>query len=301
MADTLHVVFGATGHTGTVLAHRLLDRNRRVRVVGRSADRLRPFTSRGAEAAVGSMEDAGFLEKALAGARAAYLLLPPNLETRTFRAYQERLAAGLARAVESARVGHVVTLSSIGAHLSRGNGPIAGLHELEQRLGSVTGLAALHLRAGFFMENHLMSAGMVKQGFMGGAIRADVPMAMIATADIGEVAAGRLGALDFTKQGSLELMGPRDVTMAQAAAAIGKAIGKPDLQYVALPYDEARKGLVGMGLTEELAGLYVEMARGFNEGIVKATQPRSPATTTPTSIETFAEKVFAPAFRAGLG
>ncbi len=299
MAEALYVILGATGHVGGVIAGRLLDQKRKVRVVGRDAGRLGPLASRGAEAMAGSIDDPAFAPKALAGAAAAFVLLPPNFATPSFRAWQSRLVETLGRAVESARPAHVVALSSIGGHLARGNGPIAGLHELEPRLAAAKGVSVLALRPGYFMENHLGSLGMVKQmGILGSAIRADLPMQMIATRDIGEVAARRLLALDFTGQGVLELMGPGDATMAQVARAIGKAIGKPDLGYVQFPYDEARKGMVGMGLKPEMADLYVEMSRGFNEGTVKATQPRSPATTTPTTIEQFAEKVFAPAYRA---
>ncbi|HEU4384502.1 MAG TPA: NmrA family NAD(P)-binding protein [Anaeromyxobacteraceae bacterium] len=299
MADTLHVILGATGHVGGVIAGRLLDQKRKVRVVGRDAKRLQPLAARGAEAMAGSVDDPAFAARALAGAGAAFLLLPPNLATKAFRAWQSKLVDTLGRAVESAKPAHVMTLSSIGAQLAQGNGPIAGLHELEERLGSVKGVNLLNLRPGFFMENNLTSLGMVKQmGLLGSALRADLPMPMIATQDIGEAGARRMLALDFQGKGVLELMGPRDVTMAEVARAIGKAIGKPDLPYVQFPYDEARKGMVGMGLPPEMADLYVEMSRGFNEGTVRATQPRSPATTTPTSIEQFAEKIFAPAYRA---
>ena len=299
MADPLYVVLGATGHVGGGIAARLLDQKRRVRVVGRGAERLAPLAARGAEVAAGSIEDPAFAARALAGAGAAFLLVPPNMTAPSFRAYQSRVVDALARAVEAARPAHVVTLSSIGGHLAAGNGPIAGLHELEQRLSAVKGAAVLHLRPGYFLENHLGAVGMVKQmGILGSALRADLPMQMIATRDIAEVAARRLAALDFQGQGALELMGPRDVTMAEVARAVGRAVGKPDLPYVQFPYDEARKGMVGAGLRPDMADLYVEMSRGFNDGTIRPTQPRSPATTTPTTVERFAEETFAPAFRA---
>lgn len=299
MADPLYVVLGATGHVGGGIAARLLDQKRRVRVVGRGAERLASLAARGAEVAAGSIEDPAFAARALAGAGAAFLLVPPNMTAPSFRAYQSRVVDALARAVEAARPAHVVTLSSIGGHLAAGNGPIAGLHELEQRLSAVKGAAVLHLRPGYFLENHLGAVGMVKQmGILGSALRADLPMQMIATRDIAEVAARRLAALDFQGQGALELMGPRDVTMAEVARAVGRAVGKPDLPYVQFPYDEARKGMVGAGLRPDMADLYVEMSRGFNDGTIRPTQPRSPATTTPTTVERFAEETFAPAFRA---
>jgi uncharacterized protein YbjT (DUF2867 family) len=298
MADTLYAVLGATGHVGGIIAERLLDAGKKVRVGARSADRLKGFGARGAEIVTGSIDDPAFLRRAFRGAGAAFVLLPPNLAPG-IRAWQDRTAAAIGDALEAETVARAVTLSSIGADRAGGNGPIAGLHVLEQRLDRIRGLAPLHLRPGYFFENHLGWIGMVKgMGLAGAALRGDLKMAQIATRDIGEAAARRLVALDWSARTVQELQGQRDLTMAEAAAALGKAIGKPDLKYVQFPYPDAEKGMVAAGLPQEMAALYVEMSKGFNEGHLKATQPRSAATTTPTSIEKWAAEGFAPAFRA---
>jgi len=295
MASGTTVVFGATGHVGGVIAERLLDAGRKVRAVARNADRLAGLGRRGAEVVAGDLSDPGFLRKAVVGAEAAFLLLPPSFAPG-FRALQQRTTAALGDAIEANRVGHVVTLSSVGADRERDNGPIAGLHELEARLDRIPGLARLHLRPGYFFDNHLQAVGMVKGlGFYGSALRADVSIPQIDPRDIGEVAARRLLALDWKGGEVQELRGPRDMTLAEATAVLGKAIGKPELRYVAFPYPDARKGMVQAGLPEDLADLYVDMSRGFNEGLVHTTRPR--ATTTPTTLEAWAERVFAPAFR----
>ncbi len=297
MAD-LYVVLGATGHVGGIIASRLLDAGQRVRAAARHADRLAPLAKRGAETAAGAIDDPAFLRKALEGARAAFVLLPPNLAPG-IRAWQDRTAGQLGDALEAAKVPFAVTLSSVGAQAASGNGPIAGLHALEQRLDRIPGISPLHLRPGYFFENHLGSIGMIRgMGMTGAALRPDLKMAQIATRDIGEAAARRLLALDWKGKVVQELHGERALTMAEAAAALGKAIGRPDLKYVQFPYADAQKGMVQMGLPEEMAALYVEMSRGFNEGHVAMTQPKSAATTTPTSIERWAAEVFAPAFKA---
>ncbi len=299
MPDPLCAILGATGHVGGAIAHRLLDLGKRVRVVGRRAERLRALGDRGAEVAVADIENSHALAAALRGADAAFVLVPPNFQVKEFRAYQKRAVEALGTAVEAARVRHVVTLSSIGADRPDQNGPVAGLHEMEQRLNRNAAVSVLHLRPAFFMENSLTSIGMIKGlGKNGSATRGDLRLPMVATRDIGEVAARRLATRDFEGKAVLDLMGPRDITMVEMTRALGAAIGKPDLPYVQFPYDEARAAIVQMGVPQEMASLYVELSRGFNEGAVKPTQPRSPATTTPTSIEVFAKEVFAPAFRA---
>jgi hypothetical protein len=80
--------------------------------------------------------------------------------------------------------------------------------------------------------------------------------------------------------------------MNEVTSTIGKAMGKADVRYQQLPYEDAKRGMMQMGIPEEMAGLYVEMARGFNEGKLKPTQPRDQKSTTSTTFEEFARKAF---------
>ncbi len=41
----------------------------------------------------------------------------------------------------------------------------------------------------------------------------------------------------------MDLLGPRDVSFAEAAKILGAAIGKPDLQYVQFSYEDAEKAM----------------------------------------------------------
>ena len=73
-------IMRATGNIGSKLADRLLDKNRRVKVIGRSADRLQPFVDRGATAAVGDASDSDFLSQAFSGSKAVFAMIPPDYE-----------------------------------------------------------------------------------------------------------------------------------------------------------------------------------------------------------------------------
>ncbi len=119
---------------------------------------------------------------------------------------------------------------------------------------------------------------------------------MVATVDIARRAAEALAGPTFTGQTVLELRGPRDYTMREAAALLGAAIGRPDLAYVEFAAPDVRSALVAGGFSETMADLFVEMAQGFNTGHCRPLAPRSPASTTPTSLEHWAGGVFAPAF-----
>ena len=294
----MYVITGATGHTGTIAAQSLLSRGHVVRVVGRSADRLRHLTSAGAEAFVADLTDAEKLTHAFQGAQGVYVLVPPDISSNDVRSYQEQLSDALATAVARSKVKFVVSLSSIGADKDTGTGPVVGLHNLEQKLNRIDSANVLHLRPGYFMENTLGQVGAIRaMGFTGGPLRPDLKIAMIATRDIGTVIAEALIQLDFKGKQTRELLGQRDITMVEVAAIIGKAIGKPDLSYKQLPDEPFIAAVMQMGMSQNMANLLVEMTGALNSGHMKPLEPRSARNTTPTSYETFVTEVFAPAFR----
>jgi uncharacterized protein YbjT (DUF2867 family) len=294
----MYVILGATGNTGSVVARRLLDSGKRVRVVGRDYKKLAPFVTRGAHAFAADVLDTDALSRAFAGAQGVYVLIPPDLASPEFREYQDGVTESIARALEKGDVAHAVTLSSIGADKPDKTGPVAGLHKMELRLAQVRGLNALHLRAGYFMENTLAQIGIIRSfGMMAGPVRADVPLPMIATRDIGAAAAEALLRLDFKGQQTQELLGARDVTYTEAAKIIGTAIGKPDLTYAQLPDEQVIQAMTGMGISRNMAQLLCEMSAAINNGYMRPLEPRSEKNTTPTTLETFVQEVFLPAYK----
>jgi len=294
----MYVITGATGHTGRRIAEALLEERMQVRVVGRSMERLKGLAARGAEPCVAALDDVAAMTRALQGARAGYLMIPPSYGEPDFRGYQNRVGQALAEAVAAARVSHVVNLSSVGAHLAEGAGPINGLHDQEQRLNRLAGVHVLHLRPASFMENVLFNINLIKQaGINGTPLRADLAIPMITTQDIAAVAARRLLALDFSGKTTQELLGPREISMAEATRIMGMAIGKPDLSYVQFPYEQAEQAMIGTGMSPNVARAFIEMYRAFNDGLLRPTEPRSAANTTPTSFDAFA-KTFAAAYAA---
>jgi uncharacterized protein YbjT (DUF2867 family) len=121
---------------------------------------------------------------------------------------------------------------------------------------------------------------------------------MIATPDVGDYAAHRLLNLDFSGKQTRELLGERDLSMAEVTAEIARGIGRPGLRYQQFPYDQVQQVLTQMGIPPKKAAVYIEMFRAINTGVLAALEPRSPENTTPTSFEEFVQDVFAPAYRA---
>lgn len=292
--DAIYVILGSSGNTGSIIANLLLSKGQKVRVVGRDLGRLQRFVRKGAEAFAADLSDAAALTKAFGGARAAYLLLPPI----TSREDQERQSDAIAKAVKESDLPYAVYLSSYGAHVPDGTGPVTGLHSSEQKLNAISGLNVLHLRAAYFMENNLAAIDMIHgMGLFGHALLPDLKLPMIATRDVGNYAGQRLLNLDFPGKQTRELLGERDLSMTEATAVIARGIGKPDLRYEQFPHDQVLQVLVQMGIPQKKAAVYIEMYEAINAGILVAQEPRSPENSTSTSFEKFVEDVFAPAYR----
>jgi uncharacterized protein YbjT (DUF2867 family) len=294
----MYVITGATGHTGSVIADALLAKGEKVRVIGRSKERLDRFAAKGADPYAADVHDADALSKAFDGARAVYAMLSSDFRLEDFRGDQERVTDALAAAIEKAGVSHAVCLSSVGADKPERVGPVNGLHSFEQKINRIPNLNALILRPTYFMENNLMQLKIIQtMGTMGGLLKADMPLAQIATRDIGEYAANALVQLNFTGKTTRELLGQRDVGMKETATAFGKAIGKPGLGYSQFPAFAVEMAMKQMGMSAGSVKLMVEMIDAMNSGWMKPLEPRSTENTTPTSIEIFAAEVFAPAFQ----
>ncbi|PYU26385.1 MAG: hypothetical protein DMG32_10160 [Acidobacteria bacterium] len=204
----MYVVIGATGHTGSVVAEKLLAKGEKVRVVGRDARRLERLKQKGAEAFVADVTDASAM----------------------------------------ARLPQVSVIQSLGN--------------------------------------------------MGGPVRPDLGLSMIATHDIGAFAAEALSRRDFEGKQRRELLGARDITYTEVAKVVGATIGKPDLTYQQVPPAQLKPALTQMGMSPNMADLLLEMSDALNSGHMRALEPRSAENTTPTTIETFVAEVFVPAYRA---
>ncbi len=294
----MYTILGATGHIGSVITRKLLEKGEKVRVVGRNAGRLQQFVQRGAEAFVANIDDVEALTRALTGVRAAFLMMPPGMTSPDYRADQEIETDAISAAAKNAGLPYAVNLSSIGAQAPAGTGPILGLHASERKLNAVERLNVLHLRPAYFMENHLSAIGMIQMmGIFAGALKPELKIPMIATRDIGAHAAERLINLDFSGKHTQELLGERDLSLTETTAIIGRGISKPELRYVQFTYEQVEGALVQMGLSAKTAAYFIEMFQGMNNGIVAAQEPRSAVNTTPTTMETFVKDVFAPAYQ----
>jgi len=192
-----------------------------------------------------------------------------------------------------------VNLSSIGAEVPSGTGPIAGLYRQEQRLNKLSDVHIVHLRPSSFMENQFWSIPVIKgNGINGSATPGNIPLPTVATKDIGEKAAELLDRLEFKGHQVLDFTGPKEYTLSEVTSALGKAIGKPDLAYVQFPLEDVKKGMLGSGMKPGTVDLMIEMYKAGNEGKLHPTQPLTGEKRGKTPVEEFA-KIFAGVYNQG--
>lgn len=293
-----YVITGGAGHISKPLAESLIAAGHQVTVIGRNAANLAELTAKGAKAAIGSVDDIAFLTDTFKSADGLYLMIPPNYGATDLKAAITQVGKNYAAALKASPVQHVVVLSSIGAHLPEGTGPIVGLHNTEKALGELTDINILFLRPAFFYYNLLALTGLVKQASIIGN-NYTVPAGkfpIVDTSDIAAVAADALLKLSF-KGHSVQYVASDEVGTDQIAAELGKAVGKPELPWVKFADDQSKAALLQAGLGESGADNLVEMGVANDKGIASEDYWKHQPTLGKVKLGDFA-KVFATVYNA---
>jgi len=227
-----YVITGGAGHISSPLTEKLLNAGHDVTIIGRSAEKLQALVNKGAKAALGSVEDAAFVKNAFAGADAVYAMIPPNFAAENFRHYQHTVARNYVDAIIANNIKNVVVLSSIGAHLGNGCGPVDGIADFEDLLKKQN-INVKFLRPSYFMYNLFNMIPLIKgMNIVGSNFGGnDDKIILVHTNDIADVAAEELLALNFTGF-SVRYIAGDEKTGAEIAEALSKAIGKPGIPWV---------------------------------------------------------------------
>ncbi len=287
-----------TGHIGSALTDLLLKGKEPVTLIARHPEKVARFAKRGAKIVEGSHGDARTVVAATRGADALFVLVPPDFTSSDIRAHYRRFGEAAAAAVRENNISHVVLLSSIGADLDGGNGPIAGLFDVEAVLDDAAKNLA-KLRPGYFMENTLMQLGSIKErGQLYTTFGGESPIPMIATRDVAKNAAELLIERDWSGHLIVELQGPEDESYDQVAGILSETLDKA-VQHVTVSPGQFKVSLLGMGVSEHVADLFNEMGESMKAGRITFKQPRNDATRTPTTYASFAREVFKGAYGMG--
>lgn len=290
-----YVLTGSLGHITQPLAEKLIAAGHEVTIISSNSERSAAITEMGAIPAIGKVEDAAFLTKTFTGATAVYTMVPPTVSAPDWKKYIADTGKIIAAAIKASGVKKVVNLSSIGAHMPDGCGPVSGIHFLEEELNALPGTDIKHLRPAYFYLNFLSSIGMIKNaGFYGNNFGGDRLLPLTHPNDIAAVAAEELLSLKFTGK-SYRYIASDERTSKEIASVLGAAIGKPDLPYVEFKDGENLKGMLQAGLPEEVARNYTEMGSAIRSGEMSADFDKHKVISGKTKLEDFA-KDFAAAY-----
>lgn len=260
------IVTGSLGHISRPLAEKLIAENHDVTIISSKAEKIKEIEALGVKAAIGTVEDVDFLTSVFKGADAVYTMVPPFMGAPDWKKHIAGIGENLAAAVKASGVKYVVNLSSIGAHMPEGCGPVSGLYYSEQAFNSLEGVNVKHLRPGFFYYNFFGNIGMIRHmGIIGGNYGAGARMALVHPDDIAEVAAAELSALDFEGKSIRYVVG-EEKTTDEIATVLGAAIGKPDLKWVDFSDEDTMGALQQNGLPADIAKNYAEMGAAMRSG-----------------------------------
>jgi len=292
-----YVVTGSLGNISKPLAQKLIDAGHSVTIISSKTEKTSQIEALGAKAAIGSVEDTGFLTKTFTGADAVYTMVPPNFGAVDWKKYIAGIGENYAAAIKAAGVKNVVDLSSIGAHMPDGCGPVSGLYFSEKALNGLDGVNVKHLRAGFFFQNFFGNIGMIKHlGIIGGNYGDGTTLTLVHTDDIADAAAEELLELSFKGKSIRYVIGDEKTTN-QVAVILGKAIGKPELPWIDFKDEDTFAALVQAGLSEEIAENYAEMGAAMRSGeMTSEYNSNKPTVFGKTKLEAFAP-VFAAVYK----
>jgi len=281
---------GASGNIGSKITKNLLDKGEKVRVLGRSKERLQRFIDRAADALIGDAFESSFLTNAFWDSKAIYVMTPRDNTVNNLRACDNKIGESIANAIQVSGVKYIVNLSSLSAYRPDKTGPVKGLYDQEQRLNNIEYINIVHLRPAYFMDNFLRYTDMIKnKGIIATAFKRDLKFPMVSTKDIADAATELMLKRNFSGKMVRELRGERDLSLEEATRIIAEKINKPDLHYVELSYEEAEKGATSAGASLHVSSQMIELIKSINEGIIGSHSPRTEDNTTPTGFEEFAD------------
>lgn len=291
-----YVITGSLGNISKPIAEKLIKAGHDVFIISNNAGKAQAIKDLGAHALTGSVEDASFLAESFKGADAVYLMIPPKWDVTDFLAYQKQVVINYVEAIKKSNVKHVVALSSIGAHMGTGAGPVDGLAFLESKINELQNVHAVYLRPSYFYLNLLSMIPMIKNaGIMGSNQPGDFKMVLVHTSDIADVAVDKL--LDARFKGKeVVYISSDEKTWDEIKHSLTKSIGKENIPWVEFTDEQSLNGMLQAGLPETIAKAYTNMGEALRSGEMEADYWKNrPATFGKIKLEDFA-KEFAAAY-----
>jgi uncharacterized protein YbjT (DUF2867 family) len=261
-----YIITGSLGNISLPVTKNLLAAGHQVTVISSSEGKKVEIEGLGATAAIGSVKDVAFLSSVFAGADVAYLMIPSDFSIEDYPGFQQEVADAYIEAISVAGIKKVVLLSSIGAHLRKGAGPIDALGYLEGKLLEFSDVKVKFLRPSYFFTNLFSLTGMIKYAGIAGNNFGDTEekLVLVHTSDIAEEATKQL--LSSFEENSITYIASDERHPSEIAAVLGKAVGKEGTPWITFTDEQAEKGMLENGLNRSFTDSYLAMGQAIRSG-----------------------------------
>jgi len=266
------VLTGSIGNIGKPLTQELVKKGHAVTVITGHQERKAAIETLGAQAAVGSMFDADFLTETFKGADIVYLM--ETMEAAgdmfdkdvDFISKINQIGDNYQKAVKQAGIKRVVHLSSIGAHTDKGTGILIFHHKVENTLRELPEDVAIKFirPVGFYINMFSFVKTMKYKGFIVSNYGGDTKEPWVSPLDVAQVIAEEIGQ-PFAGR-SVRYVASDEVSPNEIAAALGKAIGKPDMKWNVISDEQLLSNWLNIGFNEQVAKGFVELQASQRTG-----------------------------------
>lgn len=257
----MYAITGITGKVGSIVANTLLAAGLPVRAVVRDAEKGKAWAAKGCEVAIASSADANAMAEAFADTAGVFFMTPPNFDPAPGFPESVKIVEAVTAAIERAKPGKVVFLSTVGAHVAEPN-LLNNSKLTEEGLRKISVPVAL-MRAAWFMENAAWDVDSARTGVIQSFLQPlDHKIPMVATQDIGSTIADLLRET-WTGTRVIELEGPQRYSANDIAAGFAKALGH-SVQVNSVPRDTWEMLFRSQGMQFPMPR--IRMLDGFNEG-----------------------------------
>ncbi|WP_342087336.1 SDR family oxidoreductase [Dyadobacter sp. OTU695] len=265
-----YIITGSLGNISLPVTQNLIKAGHEVTVISSNPTKKEQIENLGAQATIGSVQDEAFLEGAFNSGDIAYLMIPSDFSVTDYAAFQLEVADKYLQAIQSAGITRIVLLSSIGAHLRKGAGPIDALGYMEEKLAAIPGLEVKILRPSYFFNNLYAQIGLIKNAGIAGSNfgGTEEKLVLTDTDDIAKVATEQLLA-PFTEAQTITYISSDERHPSEIAAVLGAAVGKEGTPWITFSDEDAYNGMLQAGLNESFAGLYRDMGQALQNGTMQ--------------------------------
>lgn len=267
------IVTGSLGNISKPLTKELTGRGHSVTVISRNSEKQAEIEALGAKAAIGSMEDVDFLTETFKGVDVVYAMEALNAgvffdHTIDFIEANIQIARNYKDAFEKSGVKNIIHLSSIGAHMSEGNGILTSHYQVEKILNELPDDVSIKFMrpVGFYYNMFSFIPTIQSQGLIIQNYGEDQKEPWVSPLDIASTIAEEIERPFNGRE--IRYIASEEISPNEIAQTLGEAIGKTDLKWLIVSDEEILNSMVKAGMNPKTAKGFVEMNAARGNGVL---------------------------------